>query len=65
MGSEMCIRDRLKYLVPQIPSYVKDTYDFLPKLKDMERFPDRAILVTVDVVGLYPDIPHDEGLEAL
>jgi len=31
----------------------------------MERFPDGAILVTNDVVGLYPDISHDEGLEAL
>ena len=56
---------QLKHLVPQIPSYVKDTNDFLAKLKDMERFPDGAILVTLDVVGLYPNIPHDEGLEAL
>ena len=31
----------------------------------MERFPDGAILVTIDLVGLYPNIPHDEGLEAL
>ena len=31
----------------------------------MERFPNVAILVTIDVVGLYPNIPHDEGLEAL
>ena len=31
----------------------------------MERFPDGAILVTLDVVGLYPNIPHDEGLEAM
>ena len=59
------IDHQLKYLVPQIPSYVKDTNDFLAKLKDMERFPDGAILVNIDVVGLYPNIPHDEGLEAL
>ena len=31
----------------------------------MERFLDEAILVTIDVVGLYPNIPHDQGLEAL
>ena len=24
-----------------------------------------AILVTADVVGLYPSIPHNEGLEVL
>ena len=56
---------QLKSLVPQIPSYVKDTNDFLAKLKDMERFLDVAILVTLDVVGLHPNIPHDEGLEAM
>ena len=55
----------MKSIVPQIPSYVKDTNDFLAKRNDMERFPDGAILVTIDLVGLYPNIPHDEGLEAL
>ena len=56
---------QLKYLVPQIPCYVKDTNDFLAKLKDMERFLEGAILVTIDVVGLYPNIRFDDGLEAL
>ena len=27
--------------------------------------PDDIILCTVDVVGLYPNIPHDQGLSAL
>ena len=27
--------------------------------------PDDVILCTVDVVGLYPNIPHDEGLIAM
>ena len=27
--------------------------------------PSNAILVTVDVVGLYSSIPHDAGLKAL
>ena len=27
--------------------------------------PDRAILCTKDVVGLYPNIPHGEGLASL
>ena len=31
----------------------------------MDRFPEGAILVTIDVVGLYPHIPHNEGLEAI
>ena len=32
---------------------------------DLDGLPDGAILCTVDVVGLYPSIPHEEGLEAL
>ena len=31
----------------------------------MRRFPEGAILVTIDVVGLYPNIPHHEGLGAI
>ena len=27
--------------------------------------PDGFILCTIDVVGLYPNIPHKEGLEAI
>ena len=51
--------------VPQIPSYAEDTNDFLPKLKGLERFLDGVILVTIDVVGFYLNIPQDEGLVAL
>ena len=46
-------------------SYIKDTNDFLTKLKNLKKVPDNAILVTADVVGLYPSIPHNEGLEVL
>ena len=44
-------------------SYIKDTADFLHKVKDLDRIPDGAILVTTDVFGLYPSIPHTKGLE--
>ena len=46
-------------------SYIKDTGDFLEKLKALGDIPPNAILVTADVVGLYPSIPHDAGLKAL
>ena len=46
-------------------SYVKDTGDFLEKIKSLGRIPEDAFLVTADVVGLYPSIPHDVGLKAL
>ena len=46
-------------------SYIKDTNEFLLKLKNLRKVPDNAILITADVVGLYPTIPHNEGLEVL
>ena len=55
----------LKPLMKQGESYIKDTGDFLEKLKIVEGIPKGAILVTADVVGLYPSIPHDGGLEIL
>ena len=46
-------------------SYIKDTGDFLNKIKNINAIPENAILVTGDVVGFYPSIPHQAGLEAL
>ena len=51
----------LKPLVASIPSYVKDTNDFLHKLADIERLPEAVTMVSINVACLYPDIPHDEG----
>ena len=46
-------------------SYIKDTGSFLEKLRAIGEIPKGAILVTADVVGLYPSIPHDECLKVL
>ena len=40
-------------------SYIKVTNYFLLKLKNLNKVPDNAILVTANVVGLYPSIPHN------
>ena len=53
----------LQPLMKQGESYIKDTGDFLEKLKRVGEIPKGAILVTADVVGLYPSIPHDGGLK--
>ena len=45
--------------------YIKDSGDFLKKIKNIGKIPEGAILVTSDVVELYPNIPHRVGLEAL
>ena len=52
-------------LAQEVKSYIKDTNDFLKKLRSLPNLPDDIILFTVDVVGLCPNIPHDEGLSAL
>ena len=46
-------------------SYVKDTGDFLEKIQSLGKIPADAFLVTGDIAGLYPSIPHDAGLKAL
>ena len=46
----------LQPLAREVKSYIKDTNDFLKKLRSLPN------LYTVDVVGLCPNIPHDEGL---
>ena len=55
----------LKPLAQKVKSYIKDTNDFLRKIADLPPFPEDLILCTIDVVGLYPNIPHDEGLIAI
>ena len=46
-------------------SYIKDSRDFLKKIKQIRNLPEDSILVTADVVGLYPSIPLELGLKAL
>ena len=54
----------LKPLSQKVKSFIKDTNDFLKKLDELRDLPDEFILCTIDVVGLYPNIPHKEGLES-
>ena len=46
-------------------SYIRDFGDLLKEIKNIGKIPEGAILVTVDVVGLYPSMSHETGLEAL
>ena len=46
-------------------SYIKDSNDFIKRLKEIKELPKDAIIVTADFIGLYPSIPHNVGLEAL
>ena len=55
----------LKPVMQSGRSYIKDSGDFLKKMKNLGSLPENAILVTGDVFGLYPGIPHEAGLQAL
>ena len=46
-------------------SYIKDSNDFIKKAKSLKNIPQDALLVTADVVGLYPSIPDEAGLKSL
>ena len=37
----------------------------MKKIKELGQLPEGTILCTIDVVGLYPNIPYDEGLAFL
>jgi len=48
-----------------IPSYIRDTTDFLNCIKDITNLPPTTLLVTMDVSSLYTNIPHKDGIEAV
>ena len=45
--------------------YIKDSNDFIKKIKYLKNIPDKALLETAHVVGLYPSILHKAGLRDL
>ena len=55
----------LQPIIKILPHVIKDISDFLCKLEQLGDIPDNAILCSMDIVGLYPRIPHEEGLRSL
>ena len=55
----------LKPLIQRWWSNIKDSGDFLKKTRNLGSIHENTILVTADVVDLYPSIPHEAGLKAL
>jgi hypothetical protein len=56
-----------KQLVPLMPSYLQDTPDLLRQIEVLSRtpLPPNAFPVSIDVVGLYSNIPTEEGIAAM
>ena len=46
-------------------SYLKDTGDFLKKIKHLGKIPEGATPVTAGVAGLYPNISHHLSMQSL
>lgn len=47
-------------------TYLQDTPDFLRKIEEINKrgpLPENAVLVTLDVKGLYTNISHEEGIK--
>ena len=55
----------LQPIVKLIPSYVRDTKDFLNNIKNRDNLPKDTYLVTLDVKSLYTNIPKSEGITAV
>ena len=52
----------LQPIAQKVNSFIKDTNHFLQKIKSLGQLPEGAILWTIDFVGSYPNIPHEESL---
>ena len=55
----------MKSIAIQVKSYIKDTNDFLKKLRDLPDLPEESIICTIDIAGSYPSIPNEEDLRFL
>lgn len=60
----MFIDSYLKPLTLKVDSYIKDTTDFLQKLNALGQINKNSLLVTIDVVSLYTNIPHKDEIHA-
>jgi hypothetical protein len=66
-SASLFVDHHTKHIPTQLPSYIQDTPDFLRLLERENRAGKQnngAFPVTIDVVGLYPNIPQAEGLIA-
>ena len=59
------IKNIKRYLKKESMGMIVDINELLKNLRALPNLPDDFILCAMDIVGLYPDIKHDEGLPAL
>ena len=59
------VDEHIKKYVPETKSYIRDTQDFIKKIKSLGKIPEGALLCTLDVSSLYTNIPNEEGIQAV
>ena len=52
----------MRPLAEALPSHIKDTTDFIKRLRRIGKVPNDSILVTLDVSSLYTNIDTEDGL---
>ncbi|KAL7544454.1 hypothetical protein ACHAWF_007836 [Thalassiosira exigua] len=55
----------LQKLKPYVPSYIRDSHDFLAKLKKLGRLPPNAKLFTADAKSMYTNIDTDHAINVI
>ena len=60
-----CLDYQLQPLAKKVEPYIKDTYHFLKKLKELGILPKNTIVYIIYVVRLYPNISHEKGLASI
>ena len=60
------IKHHIKDHATKHPTFLEDTPDFLRHIEDINTkgLPPNSLLVTIDVIGLFTNIPNKEGVDA-
>ena len=59
------VDEHIKDYVPKANSCIRDTHDFIKKIRDLGPIPEGALLCTLDVSSLYANITYNEGILAV
>ena len=55
----------MKSLLLNVPYILKDTRNFVNRIQDLSDLPEISILVSFNVAGLCPHIPHEGGIKTM
>ena len=59
------VEEHIKQYVPLTKSHIRDTQDFIKKIRSLGSIPEGAILCSLDVSSLYTNISNHEGILAV